>query len=101
MKRWSSISLRLISSSPPRDNLFYDEDKKHAKRCRAMLEIAAKGQMAWQENHHYGKRALAELAMQRYKRTFGNQLHAREFSNQKMEMMLALNRPGYRGGSTF
>ena len=74
---------------PPKDNLFYDEDKKHAKRCRAMLEIAAKGQMAWQENHHYGKRALAELAMQRYKRTFGNQLHAREFSNQKMEMMLA------------
>ncbi|WP_368321848.1 IS5 family transposase [Parabacteroides distasonis] len=25
---------------PPKDNLFYDEEKKHAKRCRAMLEIA-------------------------------------------------------------
>ncbi|CAH8182334.1 transposase [Vibrio aestuarianus] len=74
---------------PPKDNLFYDEDKKHAKRCRAMLEIAAKGQMGWQVAHHYGKRALAELAMQRYKRTFGNRLHARALSNQKMEMMIA------------
>lgn len=43
IRRWDSTSLRLISSS--KDNLFYDEDKKHAKRCRAMLEIAAKGQM--------------------------------------------------------
>lgn len=74
---------------PPKDNLFYDEEKKHAKRCRAMLEIAAKGKMGWQAAHHYGKRALAELAMQRYKRTFGNRLHARELPNQKMEMMLA------------
>ena len=27
--------------------------------------------------------------MQRYKRTFGNQLHVRELANQKMEMMIA------------
>ena len=74
---------------PPKDNLLYDVEKKHAKRCRAMLEIAAKGQMGWQAAHHYGKRALAELAMQRYKRTFGNRLHARELPNQKMEMMLS------------
>ncbi|WP_340138606.1 IS5 family transposase [Vibrio vulnificus] len=74
---------------PPKKNLLYDEEKKHAKRCRAMLEIAAKGQMEWQATYQYGKRALAELGMQRYKRTFGNQLHARTLSNQKMEMMIA------------
>ncbi|MBU2710779.1 hypothetical protein [Zooshikella harenae] len=27
--------------------------------------------------------------MQRYKRTFGNQLHAREMSNQEIEVMIA------------
>jgi hypothetical protein len=74
---------------PPKDNLLYDEEKKQAKRCRAMLEIAARGQMAWQANHHYGKRSVSELAMQRYKRTFGNRLHARKLSNQKMETMIA------------
>ncbi len=30
-----------------------------------------------------------KIAMQRYKRTFGNQLHAREFANQEMEVMIA------------
>ncbi|MCY9855704.1 hypothetical protein [Vibrio mediterranei] len=54
-----------------------------------MLEIAAKGQMAWQKKHEYGKRAHGGLAIQRYKRTFGNQLHSRSFNNQKMEIMIA------------
>ncbi len=74
---------------PPKDSLLYDEVNKHAKRCRAMLEISAKGQMAWQANHHYGKRSVSELAMQRYKRAFGNQLHARKLSSQKMETIIA------------
>lgn len=74
---------------PPKKNLTYDEEAHHPARCKTMLEISEKGQAAWQTNHHYGKRAIAELAMQRFKRTFGNQLHARKMSNQKQEMMIA------------
>ena len=74
---------------PPKKNLLYDEQRDHRVRSRAMIEIAAKGQMAWQKKHEYGKCAHGELAMQRYKRTFGNQLHSRSFNNQKMEMMIA------------
>jgi transposase len=73
---------------PPREDLYYDESH-HATRCRNMIEIAAKGQIAWQRSHEYGKRNVSEMAMQRYKRTFGNRLHTRELANQKMETMIA------------
>ena len=73
---------------PPREDLYYDESH-HATRCRNMIEIAAKGKIAWQRSHEYGKRNVSEMAMQRYKRTFGNRLHARNMDNQKMEIMIA------------
>jgi hypothetical protein len=53
-----------------------------------MLEIAEKGQMAGQKKYEYGKRTHGELAIQRYKRTFGNQIHSRSFNNQKMEVII-------------
>ncbi|RDH41318.1 IS5 family transposase [Zooshikella ganghwensis] len=73
---------------PPKDYLHYNENH-HPKRCAHMIEIAAKGQQTWQQHHQYGKRSGSETAMQRYKRTFGNQLHAREMSNQEIEVMIA------------
>ncbi|WP_102495413.1 transposase [Vibrio splendidus] len=39
---------------PPKESLLYDEQRDHRVRSRAMLEIAAKGQMAWQKKHEYG-----------------------------------------------
>ena len=73
---------------PIREGLYYDESH-HPIRCRNQIEIAAKGKIAWQRSHQYGKRNVSEMAMQRYKRTFGNRLHARELANQKMETMIA------------
>ena len=71
-----------------REGLYYDESH-HPIRCRNQIEIAAKEQIAWQQSHQYGKRNVSEVAMQRYKRTFGNQLHARELANQQMETMIS------------
>ena len=73
---------------PPKPHLYYN-DTHHPKRCSNMLEIAAKGMLSWQTNHHYGKRNGSETAMQRYKRIFGPRMHARKMSNQEQEMMVA------------
>lgn len=44
--------------------------------------------MHWQKVQRYGNRNFSELAIQRYKRILGNQLHARELACQKNEAML-------------
>ncbi len=36
--------------------------------------------MNWQKNRNYGQRNYSELAIQRYKKTLGNKLHAKELS---------------------
>jgi len=41
--------------------------------------------MLWQKKNNYGLRAIAELAIQRYKRIIGNTLKARALQNQKTE----------------
>ena len=61
----------------------------HEKRRANIIEKAALGTMAWQKNHDYGKRSNSELAMLRDKKTFGNQLYARNLDNQKKEMIIA------------
>ena len=45
--------------------------------------------MQWQKNRKYGRRNYAELMIQRYQRTFGDTMHARHFSCQQQEAMLA------------
>lgn len=57
--------------------------------------IAQKGRMAWQRVTGYNFRNYVELAMQRYKRIFGNVMKARELARQKTEAWIsasALNR---------
>ncbi len=52
------------------------------------------GRIAWQKKTDYGLRNYAELAMQRYKRIFGNTMKARKLPQQKAEAWvscLALN----------
>ncbi len=73
---------------PPRDNLIINDDF-HEKRRANIIEKTALGTLAWQKKHDYGKRNHSELAMLRYKKTFGNQLHARNIDNQKQEIMIA------------
>ena len=53
------------------------------------------GRIAWQKKTGYGLRNYVELAMQRYKRIFGNTMKARQLPQQKAEAWasaVALNR---------
>lgn len=72
---------------PPKDNI-RDHANHHPQRRAHISERSAKGKHAWQKKHRYGKRNVSETGMQRYKRTFGNQLHARKMSNQQQEVMV-------------
>ena len=45
--------------------------------------------MQWQKNREYGRRNYSELGAQRYQRTFGDTMHARDFSRQQQEAMIA------------
>ena len=57
--------------------------------------IAQKGRAAWQQMTGYNFRSYVELAMQRYKRIFGNTMKARAMARQKTEAWIsafALNR---------
>jgi transposase len=72
---------------PPKDNIGINENH-HSQRCAHIVERSDKGKQAWQKRHQYGKRNISETGMQRYKRTFGNQLHAREMPNQRQEVMV-------------
>ena len=57
--------------------------------------IAQQGRLAWQRITGYNLRNYAELAMQRYKRIFGNTMKARALPQQKTKAWIsvsALNR---------
>jgi len=45
--------------------------------------------MQWQKDRKYGWRNYSELGVQRYQKTFGDTMHAREFSRQQQEAMIA------------
>ena len=45
--------------------------------------------MQWQKEREYGRRNYSELGVQRYQKTFGDTMHAREFSRQEQEAMIA------------
>ena len=72
---------------PPSSDAVYNKDN-HAQRNRNLQEIKMFGRMNWQRVRHYGKRNYSELAIQRYKKILGSQLHARELPRQKNEAMI-------------
>jgi hypothetical protein len=51
--------------------------------------IARKGRIAWQRITGYNFRSYVELAMQRYKRIFGNTMKARGLARQKTEAWIS------------
>ena len=73
---------------PPRSNAV-ENDKSAQQRNRNIIEINTNGRMQWQKNREYGRRNYSELGVQRYQRAFGNAMHAREFSRQQQEAMIA------------
>ena len=72
---------------PPDKNAIID-DKNHDIRNQHLQEIQKHGRMNWQKENRYGLRNISELSIQRRKRILGNQLHAREFTRQKVEAMI-------------
>lgn len=66
-----------------------------SQRDNHILDIEELGRIAWQNKTAYGLRNYVELAMQRYKRIFGNTMKARKLPQQKTEAWIsaiALNR---------
>ena len=65
------------------------------QRDRHIEAIAEQGRITWQRETGYNLRSYVELAMQRYKRIFGNTMKARSLPRQKVEAGIsasALNR---------
>ncbi len=75
-----------IVISPQKDAVAHNHNQFYRKRN--ILEIEYHGRMEWQKRRNYGRRNNSELAIQRYKRTLGNKLHAREFKRQKQEVII-------------
>jgi hypothetical protein len=53
------------------------------------VPIKEMGRMQWQRKNQYGRRNYSELGVQRYQKIFGETMHAREFSRQQQEAILA------------
>jgi hypothetical protein len=72
------------------------------QRCKHIAAIAKDGRLKWQAATGYGKRAVIETAIGRYKASIGRRLRARSFPAQQTEVaigcavlnrMLAYGRP--------
>lgn len=66
-----------------------DDVAKQSPRDRHIRLVAEKGRMAWQKATGYGRRALGETAIGRYKRLISPRLRARTPDGQRGEVALA------------
>jgi hypothetical protein len=73
---------------PPRSTAV-ESNKSAPQRNQNIAEIEELGRMQWQKGREYGRRNYSELGVQRYQKTFGDTMHAREFSRQEQEAMIA------------
>lgn len=73
---------------PPRVNAV-ENNKSAPMRNRNIVEIETNGRMQWQKDREYGRRNYSELGVQHYQRTFSDAMHARDFSRQQQEAMIA------------
>ena len=64
---------------------------KWTARDRHVRLMAETGRMEWQRRTGYGRRALAETAMSRWKHLIGPKLRARTLSGQQGEAALAVS----------
>jgi len=67
---------------PPHKNAVCS-DAGDTQRDQPIQTIAEQGRIAWQRKTGYNLRSYVELAMQRYKRIFGNTMKARALPQQK------------------
>ena len=84
---------------PPHKSAVCSE-RGDSQRDRHIQTIAQEGRMAWQRKTGYNLRSPVELAMQRYKRAFGNLMKTRALPRQKTEARIsasALNRMTHLG----
>ena len=69
---------------PPHKTAVYSE-RGDARQDRPIQTIAQEGRIAWQRKTGYNLRSPVELAMQRYKRIFGNLMKAHALPQKKTE----------------
>jgi transposase len=65
--------------------LCHEAGDNPSQRDKHILLIAARGRLGWQKDADYGRRALVETTMGRYKAIIGPRLRARSFSGQQAE----------------
>jgi hypothetical protein len=77
---------------PPRANALEQPNSDcPSQRDRHIAAINADGRMTWQVTTGYGKRALIETAIGRYKSIVGRRLRARSFAAQQTEVAIGCN----------
>lgn len=84
---------------PPRSTAVESDDTgPPGQRDGHITAIANDGRLNWQASTGYGKRALIETAIGRYKGLIGRRLRARSFSAQQTEVAIgcAVRTPGVR-----
>jgi hypothetical protein len=67
-----------------------ESEQNPSQRDRHILAIADQGRLGWQEETDYGKRALVETEMGRYKAIIGPRLRARSFDGQQTEAAIGV-----------
>jgi transposase len=77
---------------PPHLTAVLSDEAGHnpSQRDEHILLIAARGRLGWQKETEYGRRALVETAMGRYKAIIGPCLRARSFPGQKAEAAIGV-----------
>jgi transposase len=77
---------------PPHVTAVLSDETGHnpSQRDKHILLIAARGRLGWQKETDYGRRALVETAMGRYKAIIGPRLRARSFSGQQAEAVVGV-----------
>lgn len=77
---------------PPKKNARIKQNGNSKKRANSrdknIREVRKNGRKGWKKKSGYHQRSKAETAMYRYKKTFGDELKARKFSNQETEVKI-------------
>ena len=77
---------------PPHVTAVLSEDAAHCptQRDQHIALLADKGRVGWQKETDYGKRALVETTMGRYKAIIGPVLRARDIHRQQTEVAIGI-----------
>lgn len=76
---------------PPRSTAVANQDTEPpSQRDHHIASIKTDGRLAWQASTGYGKRALVETGMGRYKGIIGRRLRARSFHAQQTEVAIGV-----------